>query len=443
MSVRVQLLWMDFAVARAMWRRDVSPLFRNRRLTAISIRRMNLHERVVTFTMTSVASECRRSVYVQPDVVVWTRSLRTSFNVDDLGDVPLPPRVVRSTPFEFWRDESWWRERACLFFDAEQRPNSRRVTHLLNQITRLAMHRLGLSAHDAVQRVVSLPKHRVDLLDRCFVEPVNGSLLPSHLCSIYMHGKQQSGLNTKHEAASSDDTTTVAPSIRSVRDFDSKIYLEISTSCVKRDIFELMISLTGQHAVSCSCDTCAPLRSSANAWRYYPCAENVLWLRLEFPRHVYSAVCEALARSPSSVTVVYTSDKNEFTDRDSFVANYLNYYTFYENGQCPVTIDQTTGRMRNYVSVFYVFAMVNWRMLSESRRRNPSNSSVSLNQQSLCKSLNNPLFSIFSENCINRMRAERSRRAVNATGPYVNRGLGAVPNSGVNAFQLTHRIDFQ
>jgi hypothetical protein len=285
------------------------------------------------------------------------------------------------------------------------------------------------------------------------VEPINGSLIASHLSTIFMHNKQQTGLNMKHEA--NKQFHLEMKSLQSEREFDPKIYLKMCTSCVKRDIFEVMIRVrlrvhsnstaaadNRNSFIFCRCEMCEKLRQVANAWRYYDC-DDYAWVRLEFPRKVYGLVCELLRDgkrvNETDVQLVFTSDKNEFNDERLFVDNFINYYAFYENGQHPLVIDQCTSSMRNIVSVLYVFATINWVMIVESRRMNQSNS-ISMNQQSLCKSRNNPLYSAFSENCINRVRAEKVRRIIRENAAYVDRGLGIVSNTGVNAFNVSHQL---
>lgn len=86
------------------------------------------------------------------------------------------------------------------------------------------------------------------------------------------------------------------------------------------------------------------------------------------------------------------------------------------------------------VSTIFLFAKVNWKLIEIAMKNGIPSSSISLNQQSLFKSLNNTLYSIFSENSIYRMSKETEETVLNINAPYVNRGLGALPNCGVNAF---------
>ncbi|KAK2574855.1 hypothetical protein KPH14_013080 [Odynerus spinipes] len=312
-----------------------------------------------------------------------------------------------------------------------------------------------------------MPKKKIDFLKRVYIEPTNGSLFASYISTIYMHNKQQHGLNTKHAAATSKQTTAEdgtdenggaengdenndgneRPSSRrrptqSERPFDAKIFLEISASCDKREIFELMISLSKKrHAgPDCDCETCRTLRGFANAWKYYDCTQR-WWLRGEYNRKFYTKICATLEDSVTKdkTRIIFTSYKNEFTVRENFISNFLNYYAFYENNEQPLTIGQCSGKMRQIVSIILIFAHINWLLIARAMKNGVPFNSISLNQQSLYKSLDNTLYAIFSENSINRIRKETEQRTLTANSPYVNRGLGAVPNCGINAFSTSVR----
>lgn len=497
-TTRVQLLWMDFSTARAYYKRYVEPILRRTissatkfRLFSISVLRLNYQERVVTYKLLSVSSSSSSSSppsdllgnavceYHLNDVELLdaeSRSLRTGTilpppmsmaeRFEVLSDALFSHEVRKKksktelidsiTCFDFWEsDVAWWRDRVSAYwFDHPYRRNNRRVVHLLNQLTRLLrqLYRLDLASVFVVLR--SLSHAQIDLLDRIFVEPINGTLLASHLATLFMHGKQQTGLNMKHEA--NKQLTLTLHHLQSDRDFDAKLYLKMSTSCVRRDIFELMVRINllshngggcdsgvvddsqRSNFLLCNCTDCRALRDFANAWRYYDCRDRAM-VRFEFPRKTYQSVCTILQRQHDCMQLVYTSDKNEFYNKVLFIDNFVNYYAFYENDQHPLVVSQCTDRMRNIVSALYVFAVVNWKMI-EDNRKHTRNLSISLNQQSLCKSLNNTLYSIFSENCISQVSAETKNRLVSENAAYINRGLGVVPNTAINAFQTSHVI---
>lgn len=490
-SVRVQLLWMDFSVARAYFEQHVLPELRETlrdkyscELFSIEIERENPHNRIVHYEVdvfehfseprSTVAR--RRTVYSLPQTRVLKhadaheRAISNEEKLRVLGEaVERTKRRVFSsfndkpakTCFDFWNSIEWWKERVnAYWFEHTFRTNSRRVAHLLNQLARVLRQYYRLDTEEAVCVLNALSKDQIDLIDSVFVEPTNGSLLPSHLSTIFMHNKQQTGLNMKHEA--NKQFVLSAKYLQSEREFDPKIYLKKCTSCVKRDIFELMVRVFlndhngGDSSVEdeaaaenvaerssfifCLCNSCDYMRKIANAWRYYDCGEEV-WIRFEFSRKMYQTVCEILERETQQkkMQLVYSSDKNEFLVKELFINNFVNYYAFYENGQHPLIISQCFGNMRNTVTILYIFAVINWVMIEDARRLNRNNS-ISLNQQSLCKSMNNPLYSIFSENCISRMRAETVRRYTPENAAYINRGLGIVPNTGVNAFNISHKI---
>lgn len=495
---RVQLLWMDFSVARSYYTRYVLPTLVDEfvdsssvffTLERIDILRENYHNRIVSYAVRVSSSEppptrrsSRRYLLRQVDLLAADDRSRDGTSLTDRmstlsaalrrtrnnkSAAPPAPVIPATTCFDFWQTESWWRDRVpAYWYDHPLRRNSRRVTHLLNQQMRVLRQLYRRDVASALRVLAMLQPAQIDLLDRMFVEPINGSLIASHLSTIFVHNEQQTGLNMKHEANKLLKLTT--RNLQSDRDFDPKIHLKMCTSCLNRDIFELMVLVRLQHHhhraddaeeeqkqrdqqqqdderrrhdyIFCRCSSCTNLRHYANAWRYYDCSDNV-WVRFEFPRKAYQLVSELLLRETTLQTMqlIYSSDKNEFHDQRRFVDNFVNYYVFYENGQHPLVVSQCTGSMRNTVSVLYVFAVINWVMIADSRERNINNS-ISLNQQSLCKSLGNTVYSIFSENCINQVRGEQTRRVFRENAAYINRGLGMVPNTGINAFHTTHTL---
>lgn len=485
-SARVQLLWMDFSAARAYFKRHVLPVLQQTvgekfscQLLSVEIERENPHNRVAYYDVeiTPFFSQPTTDItttpsYTMPQIVTLTSdepvcSITNEEKIKILTDAVentkdgtfSSPKKPNYTCFDFWESIEWWKERVCAYwFEHPFRSNARRVAHLLNQLARVLRQNYRLKTEEMLLVLNALGDKQIDLIDSVFVEPMNGSLLPSHLSTIFMHNKQQTGLNMKHEANKQFVLSTKY--LQSEREFDPKIYLKKCTSCVKRDIFELMIRVSlSDHNGGCSasststdksaerstfifclCASCDCLRKISNAWRYYDCDDEV-WVRFEFSRKIYQTVCEIVERETQQkkMQLVYSSDKNEFSVKDLFVNNFVNYYAFYENGQHPLIISQCFGNMRNTVTILYIFAVINWVMIEDARRLNRNNS-ISLNQQSLCKSMNNPLYSIFSENCISRLRAETVRRYTPENAAYINRGLGIVPNTGVNAFNVSHRI---
>lgn len=478
---------MDFSVARAFFRRNLLSSFpRVPTLRRITILRENYHSRVVQYELCDVETRVNEHHVMETNAKTYTKketnersdklslgyryqlnqcqivndyptlkrvdlleTLKTALRTTRIGNTTAT--IEPTTCFDFWQTEAWWINRVPdYWFKHPYRSNQRRVVHLLNQLTRVLRQLYRLDVASALKVLRALSPLQIDLINNVFVEPINGSLIASHLSTIFMHNKQQTGLNMKHEA--NKQFHLEMKCLQSEREFDPKIYLKMCTSCVKRDIFEIMVRVrlsahanradreTRNSFIFCLCDVCDKLRQLANAWRYYDC-DDYVWIRLEFPRKVYSSVCELLLcnHNDGDMQLVFTSDKNEFNDERLFVDNFINYYTFYENGQHPLVIDQCTTSMRNVVSVLYIFATINWVMLVESRRLNQSNS-ISMNQQSLCKSRNNPLYSAFSENCINRVRAEKVRRFIRENAAYVDRGLGIVSNTGVNAFNVSHEL---
>lgn len=606
LAIRMQLLWMDFSVASAYFRRYVLPLFQAElssqsddellpqlRLKRITILRENYHSRCVTYEvcekLRNTNVECHdnrdhdrmsyclehcRVYYCAADAndpvsnkerIRMLREAVNSTTVDLLERKRNDATIIEPTTcFDFWKPTSWWIGRVPDFWFQRTllRRNARRTTHLLNQLTRILRQLYRQDLATALQTIRRLTEQQAALIDATFIEPINGSLLPSHLSTIFMHNKQQTGLNMKHEANKLSQIKS--RTLQSDRPFNPKIYLKMCTSCVRRDIFEIMLrvklsvhngivypSRDRSHDTSgdlgnnrdqanasdsndnvssgtvddgsgktnnnnndtekllCHCVYCDRLRIMANAWRYYNCNDYV-WIRLEFSRKICQQVCEtinamihnreivdntnvsttdeshstsadnvyivsdttdvysrarnldqkcfikinkvydvgaaaaAAAAANSSnivsepdVQLIFTSDKNEFYDKNLFIQNFVNYYTFYENGEHPLTVSQSYGKMRNIVSMLYVFATMNWVMITDSRKLSLNNS-ISMNQQSLCKSRKNPVFAAFSENCINRVRAENVRHTINDNAAYINRGLGIVPNTGINAFNIAH-----
>lgn len=376
--------------------------------------------------------------------------------------------------FDFWEDEKfWWNNLICyrnewmyeIANDAMRNEETktkclRKTSRLLNHLARLYLQNLRMeNINDVLRTLRKMSTNKIHLLKRIYIEPTNGSLFASYISTIYMHNKQQHGLNTKHAAATArkDDRDTddereeekrETVRLQSENTFDAKIFLEISASCDKREIFELMISFekTKHDGPNCTCDLCRTMRGFANAWKYYDCTEK-WWLRTEFNRKFYAKICLTLEEKVSrdEIRIVFTSYKNEFTDRENFISNFLNYYAFYENNEQPLTIGQCGGKMRQIVSIIYIFAHLNWLLMERAMKNGVPYNSISLNQQSLYKSLDNTLYAVFSENSINRIRKETQQKTLNANSPYVNRGLGAVPNCGINAFStsITHKLYYR
>lgn len=334
---------------------------------------------------------------------------------------------------------------------------------LLNHLVRVLQQNLRVTAvDDALCILQRMPDRKIELLKRLYVEPIPGSLFASCISTIFMHNKQQHGLNTKHAATQrrqgneDESTNSLQPDLlRSEKTFDAKLFLDMCASCDKREIFEIMLSINkkghptpaspgnGAYSINCRCETCSTLRDLANAWQYFDCAEWV-WLRLEFNRRFYGKVCTLLERlvlpNAENARLVYTSYKNEFTERGKFVSNFVNYYAFYENNEQLLTMDKCHGKMRQMVSTIFLFGQINWTLIEKAAAKGVPCNSISLNQQSLFKSLDNTLYSIFSENSIYRMSKETQQTTLSVNAPYVNRGLGSVPNCGINAF--TSRIEF-
>lgn len=376
--------------------------------------------------------------------------------------------------FDFWHSKAWWQQHVLndhpgwIFRQGNDYVDQAKSARLLNHLTRVLLqnHRV-VGIGKAVEILKRMPDRKIDLLKRLYVEPIAGSLFASYISTIFMHNKQQHGLNTKHAATQKNGADGLIDKrqrdpLRSDRAFDAKIYLDMCASCDKREIFEIMLSINikGHHdnlsqgswqnndeemipPIKCLCEKCCMLRDVANAWQYFDCGVCA-WLRLEFNRRFYAKVCALLSplilQHVNGAHIIYTSYKNEFTTRDKFVANFVNYYAFYENNEQPLTMDKCYGKMRQMVSTIFLFGNINWTLIEKAVANGVPGNSISLNQQSLFKSLDNTLYSIFSENSIYRMSKETRQKAVSVNAPYVNRGLGMVPNCGINAF--TAKIEF-
>lgn len=457
----------------------------------------------------------------------------------------------------FWQEPNWWREQMhemkhqqwwtnrTTLSDTQivRRQDFRRLCRLLNHLVRDLICTNGASTPtEAVRLLLNMPSQHCKMLNKLYVEPPMASLWAAYLSTTFMHHKQQHGLNTKHAAAAAGQTTNNATSgspinsMRSEHSFDTKICLDMCSSCDKKEIFEIMVSLSKKRhdPTPCECNYCSTLRNIANAWQYYDCGTNV-WLRLEFNRRFYVKVSSLLAecitneeedekraeetkeldassRRPGDQSVeppadqsdeqpipqpirkpitkpiqpttepitepiteprtepitepitkpittpikqpreqpntpansertkiIYLSYKNEFTDRVKFMTNFVNYYAFYENSERPVSRDDCHGALREKISIIFVFALVNWELIERARDNNAAFNSISLNQQSIFKSLDNTLYAIFSENSINRMSKEKHQKLLSVNAPYVNRGFGSLPNCGINAFTTTLR----
>lgn len=417
----------------------------------------------------------------------------------------------------FWKDTEWWRQRLVQYRRTQhwwhenidntpgeldqgepllRNQSFRRICRLLNHLVRVLLDEHGVnSTHEATELLLTANEQECSMLNKLYVEPPIASPFAAYLSTTFMHHKQQHGLNTKHAAAKGDTDTTSSDTRQqsSKRDFDPKIYLDMCSSCDKKDIFELMLSLDKNvHSeIPCNCHVCTALCNMANAWKYYDCIDSA-WLRLEFNRRFYnkvSTILDSVIMQPSnnmnsnnkkagtttsygytmgsttgqvcasdataaattttddgargttgehqSIKIIYLSYKNEFTERSKFIANFVNYYAFYENDERPVSRDDCHGELREKISIIFIFALVNWKLIEQAMKRGTTHNSISLNQQSIFKSLDNTLYAIFSENSINRMAKEQKQRLLSINAPYVNRGFGSLPNCGMNAITTT------
>lgn len=370
----------------------------------------------------------------------------------------------------FWKDGKWWLDQILahrttqhwwpISNDTEDTEDERkkilanqdfrRICRYLNHLTRTLLDEYQKDVTDeteAVEILLNCTSEDQNMLNKLYVEPSMASLFAAYLSTAFMSHKQQHGLNTKH-AAAKHDNTNVQSTYRSERDFDPKIYLDMCSSCDKKDIFELMLKLKRSHhpSLPCNCSLCSKLCSIANAWQFYNCVDEI-WLRLEFNRKFYHTITSLInntcVESPGSdgsekhVQLVFLSYKNEFTTRETFISNFVNYYTFYENDEQPLSRKDYYSELREKASILFVFAVVNWELILRTIRAKVPHNSISLNQQSIFKSMDNTLYAIFSENSINRMSKERKQTLLNINAPYVNRGFGALPNNGINAVTTT------
>lgn len=397
---------------------------------------------------------------------------------DLLGPGPLPkPRKPRLTgpglrkPIDnFCRDADWWfdvlaRHPRQKWFDlseavlnAEERERTvtgkrfKRTARLLSMLTTMVRDRyVDVQTHEqAIEIIVGMSETEQRTIDKLYVEPMTASLFVSYLNTIFMSTKQQHGLNTKHAAAASNSANGQTRKYCSDRPFDPKIYLDMCSICSTRDIFEIMIKLDkrAHPELPCECALCNTLCGMANAWMFYDCVD-VTRLRLEFNRRFYAKVVNLLVQYPDQrskageeyyhgdATLVYQSYKNEFTDRASFVSNFVNYYSFYENDEQPVSIEDIGGYMEIIVSNLFVFGIVNFELLLCFILAGKGHNSISLNQQSMFKSMDNMLYAVFNKNSIDRVQKETKQNLSSIGSSYMNRGFGSLPNNGINAITST------
>lgn len=289
-----------------------------------------------------------------------------------------------------------------------------------------------LSQHNIFTFLANMDDNAREVLLRLYVEPYEEQNLLAQLTSVFMHSRQQGGLNAKHASMrpphETDDVLGERADTveRSINDFDTKIYIEMSTSCVDRSLCEVMMRVEDLSLLAVE-----RLASSFRAWRLYDCKTHHL-LRVEFERSTgsdYAAELLAHAR----IQLFYTSDKNIFDNRDDFVLNFIRYYSFYFNYERPPSNENLDATMELRVCVIYFYARVNWKMLHRNKCLGNNNNSISINPQSLYKSNGNPIYAVFSENSIHRMVTQHRYESFVARGPYVGRGIGHVPQFGVNA----------
>lgn len=440
----------------------------------------------------------RRSTNAQNDQSIGeTKRMKRLAFMNDLLKRAIDSKIETSNPangeqrklnpdaLSTYFDPDYWKSQLIRYEDTQRwvrdprraNPDNyefKRCCRLLNHLTRrLMLNYKTKTLDETVELLLTKCKYKhTDLLSHVYAEPPNASPFSCYQSTILMHHKQQHGLNTKHAAAvsttSADATNSLNSSrseagslerrqtindLRSAQDFDSKLHLDMCSSGDKKEIFELMLSMDVTiHVGLCQCRFCKTVRTLANAWRYYDCGPRA-WLRLEFNRKDYQRVVEALsdlrehdaieskqsetsndATKGESFRLIYLSYKNEFTDRDSYVANLVNYHSFYENGERPVTFENTTEAQRENIGIIATDGLINWAYIEEAKRNNSAQNSISLNQQSIFKCCDNTLYAIFSENSINRMSKEKKQKVLSVNAPYVNRGFGALPNCSINAF---------
>lgn len=391
---------------------------------------------------------------------------------------PVTSTPIKITPIDcpksvdiFYRDHDWWFDvlardphQQWYPIDEETRNNTdamervkksesfKRTSRLLSLLTTIVRDRYVdvIDHNHAIRLILQADRRERNAIDKLYVEPTMASLLVSYLNTIFMSNKQQHVLNTKHAASKTKLTNAYTKNYCSERPFDPKIYLDMCSICSTRDIFEIMIKLDKRSHpdLPCTCSFCSNLCDMANAWMFYDCVEASR-LRLEFNRRFYTKVVNALAQYPTQrreqeetyyegdATLVFQSYKNEFADRASFVSNFVNYYSFYENDEQPVSIKDYTGDMRMTISIIFIFGVVNAELIRKIGLSGKLHNSISLNQQSIFKSMDNTLYAIFSENSINRMLKEKNQQLLSINAPYMNRGFGSLPNNGINAVTTT------
>lgn len=463
LRVQVQLMFPLIGVLRALWKYQYSPqLPGSPQLITAMYHRLNAHEGYIDFCYTNaepgkepiipslqlsdtyfkIEMHSKRDELRQRERSDYLISLSTAELLREPDTKKYATKNTLDDNIFFWQNLEWWSKQQRLdrwFLRGGK--NVARTARLLNMLVRTMANRGIKDTEKAVHVLQNASTQQIDILHKLYIEPIASSLFAAYLSTIFMHHKQQHGLNTKHAAGIGPSSSTRHEQrFCSPNKFDQKIYLDMCSSCDKKEIFELMLKLSKQHHpdIPCLCDTCRNLTEMANAWCFFDCTDST-WLRLEFNRRLYNTVTGLLVDqiNDHQISIVFFSYKNEFHEKEKFIANFVNYYAFYENNERPVNCSDVRGPLREKISIIFVFAVVNWKLIESAMSARKMHNSISLNQQSMFKSLDNTLYAIFSENSINRMTKETEQRLLHINAPYINRGFGSLPNCGVNAFTTT------
>lgn len=260
----------------------------------------------------------------------------------------------------------------------------------------------------------------------------NNFQLVSTLYSKDMHDKQQIGLDSKHSYGLSltiDDKQAIDTMYKSKKKFNRKLFTDVNVSRSNADMYEVMVILT--------LDQLNELYSKfyplMRAWKTYE-VDGKMYLRVEIDNLYYHQFCHLLV--DNDLTIFYTSNKFDFIAnscvvKDKFIGNFINYYTFYANGESFLTLQQIFKNpdCLNLFFTWVLIAHVNYYIFNECFA---DYGNISMNPQAMYKFVSSPLFSIFSENSIPQFTKVNKRTEYHLDAPYVNRGINQVAGIGIN-----------
>lgn len=293
----------------------------------------------------------------------------------------------------------------------------------------------------------------------------DGTLFMSQLISYVMQTQQQQNLNAKHvssyttvvtstnhestastitnieDTASATTTTTNKDEISKIFEINNygghiseNTYVGLHRSCSQRKYVEILLVTSDYGQLNFIRHNCLGWRSVAkrNEDRY-------VYLTVDH-KELDSFCCgyvTAVTRTTKPFRFLFVSLKNKLAfDKNLYIVNFFYYHTFHE---CSQTLRNNNSRTKPMATFIYIFAKLNYKLLKNRYNNNDKqlcSSSLSLNTQSLGKSENNVVYSMFSENSIHNIKKVDVTKEFEVDSAFLNRSLNVCSPIGINSISL-------